>query len=99
MLRCQLSSWVVFNSPKCGTRRCNTRLRLTRRLSQSEIINVMLTVFKDAVGFKKHPRIFSTSTHLCLWARLSHAQKTAIFCFQPRKTITKKIQTDKIWEG
>ena len=36
IVRCQRSSCVVFSSPKCSTRRCNTRLRLIRKLSQSE---------------------------------------------------------------
>jgi hypothetical protein len=37
------------------------------------IVNVLLAVFENAVGFQKHPSIFSAFTSCCLRGRLSHA--------------------------
>src|SRR5215467_14223202 len=54
------------------------------------IINVMLTILKDAVRFQKHARIFSAPKPSCLWARLSHRPKWPSFAFGPEEERLKK---------
>ena len=63
------------------------------------IINMLLTVFEDAVDFQKHPRIFSASTPRVYGLGCHTRLNDPFFAFSPGKQSCKKTKTGKICEG
>ena len=66
---------------------------------KERIINMMLAVFENAVGFQEHPRIFSATTPSCLRGRLSHTPNSLFSLFASERRREKKFQTAKICES